>query len=188
MGCSSEPEPESSTKAAASEPAAEPVVDETLEPSPSASASAGPVIKVGGEGTYDVYETDEYGENPKVATQLEVTVKAAEYVTPAEIDKTNEPEHGQFLRLTITVKNVGKGEGEFAAYGMMKWEDAETAAQEATTLEGVGEGQDVDTTYKPGQSVTGSLILDVGAKGGTLSYTSSLTADAPAFTITLPKS
>ncbi|MFB7479588.1 DUF4352 domain-containing protein [Streptomyces anulatus] len=172
-------------KVNASEPAAEPSADKTVEPSPSASAA--PAIKVGESGTFDFYETDEYGQNPKVATQLEVTVKSAEYVTPTQINTTNEPENGQFVKLTITVKNVGKAPGEFAAYGMMTWEDADTAAQEATTLEGVGEGQDVDTTYKPGQSVTGSLILDVGAKGGTLSYASSIIDEAPAFTIELPK-
>ncbi|MEV7250783.1 DUF4352 domain-containing protein [Streptomyces cyaneofuscatus] len=170
---------------AATESADEAAVEKPVEPSP--SASAGPVIKVGESGAYDVYDTDEYGENPKVVTQLEVTVKSAEYVTPAQISTSNEPENGQFLRLTITVKNVGKAPGEFSSYGMMTWEDANTAAQEATTLESVGEGQDVDTTYKPGQSVTGSLILDVGAKGGTLSYASSIVDEAPAFTIELPK-
>ncbi|MFJ6237919.1 DUF4352 domain-containing protein [Streptomyces griseus] len=185
VGCSSTPEPESSAKVAASEPAVEPLADETVEPSPSASAA--PAITVGESGTFDFYETDEYGQNPKVATQFEVTVKSAEYVTPAQVPTTNEPENGQFVKLTITVENVGKSTGEFAAYGMITWEDAGTAAQEATTLEGVGEGQDVDTTYKPGQSVTGSLILDVGAKGGTLNYASDLLDDAPAFTIDLPK-
>lgn len=185
MGCSTEPKPDKPASIAATEPTDEPAAKESAEPSPSASAA--PPIKVGKSGTFDFYETDEYGQNPKVATQLEVTVKGAEYVTPEQIDTTNAPENGQFLKLTITVKNVGKAPGEFAAYGMMTWEDANTAAQEATTLEGVGEGQDVDTTYKPGQSVTGSLILDVGAKGGTLSYVSSIVDGAPAFTIDLPK-
>ncbi len=185
VGCSSETEPLTPEKVSASELAAEPSADEPVEPSPSASAA--PAIKVGESGTLDFYETDEYGQNPKVATQLEVTVKSAQYVTPAQIGTANEPENGQFVKLTITVKNVGKAPGEFAAYGMMTWENANTAAQEATTLEGVGEGQDVDTTYKPGQSVTGSLILDVGAKGGTLSYANSIVDEAPAFTIELPK-
>ncbi len=185
VGCSSEPKPDKPASATATEPTEEAAAEKSVEPSPSASAA--PAIKVGESGTFDYYETDEYGQNPKVATQLEVTVKSAEYVTPAQIDTTNEPENGQFVKLTITVKNVGKAPGEFAAYGMMTWENDATAAQEATTLEGVGEGQDVDTTYKPGQSVTGALILDVGAKGGTLNYASSIVDEAPAFTIELPK-
>jgi hypothetical protein len=110
-------------------------------------------------------------------------------VTPAELDTTNKPEQGQFVKLTLTLKNVGKAPADFAAYGMMKWEDAQTAAQEATTLEGVGDGPDLDTTYKPGQSVTGSLVLDVARKGGTVSYvgTDDPSADA-AFKVTLPTS
>ncbi|MFB8071146.1 DUF4352 domain-containing protein [Streptomyces californicus] len=183
VGCASEPDKPASI---AAEPADEAAAEEPVEPSPSASTA--PAIKVGESGVFDYYETDEYGQNPKVATQLEVTVKSADYVTPAQVPTTNEPEKGQFLKLTITVKNVGKAPGEFSGYGMITWENDDTAAQEATTLEGVGEGQDVDTTYKPGQSVTGSLILDVGAKGGTLSYARSIMdGDEPAFTIELPE-
>ncbi|WP_326812083.1 DUF4352 domain-containing protein [Streptomyces scopuliridis] len=145
---------------------------ESAEPSPSASASAsaGPLLKVGQTGTYDVVETDEYGENPAVTTKMQVTVKSAKYVTPADVDTTNEPELGQYVVLTLTLKNVGSKPADFAAYGATTWENKDTAAQDATTLEGVGEGPELDTTYKPGQSVTGSLVLDVGAKGGIVSY------------------
>ncbi|MEU9011520.1 DUF4352 domain-containing protein [Streptomyces sp. NPDC048479] len=132
-------------------------------------------------------ESDEYGENRAVKTRMQVMVKEAKYVTPADVDTTNEPEHGQYVRLTLTVKNVGTKVGTFSGYGMIKWEDAKTAAQEATTLEGVGTGPDLDTTYKPGQSVTGTLVLDVANKGGTLSYWDELFTDKPAFTVPLPK-
>ncbi|MFJ3588562.1 DUF4352 domain-containing protein [Streptomyces sp. NPDC090231] len=134
-------------------------------------------------------ETDEYGENPKPSTTMRVTVKGAEYVTPADVDTTNKPKLGQYVRLTLTVKNVGQKEGEFSGYGMIKWENKGTAAQDATTLEGVGTGPELDTTYKPGQAVTGSLVLDVGAKGGTLSYWDEDTGtDEPAFAVELPTS
>jgi hypothetical protein len=160
------------------------------EPSEAPSSSA-PVaeLKVGETGTYDVGETDDSGENFKVTSKMQVTVVSAKYVTPAEIDTTNKPEQGQFVKLTLTLKNVGNAPADFAAYGMMKWEDEQTAAQDATTLEGVGEGPDLDTTYKPGQSVTGSLVLDVARKGGTVSYvgTDDPSADA-AFTVLLPTS
>ncbi|MFF1417650.1 DUF4352 domain-containing protein [Streptomyces sp. NPDC058280] len=162
------------------EPAADPVAEESADPSP--SASEGPSLKVGDTGTYDVVETDEYGENPSVTTKMQVTVKGAKYVTPSEIDTTNEPKLGQYVVLTLTLKNVGKKPADFAAYGVTTWESKDTAAQDATTLEGVGEGPELDTTYKPGQSVTGSLVLDVGAKGGIVSY------DGDTFRVELPTS
>ena len=170
---------------------AEAVVDaSSKEPSETPSSSApAPELKVGETGTYDVGETDDTGENFKVTSKMQVTVVSAKYVTPAEIDTTNKPEQGQFVKLTLTLKNVGKAPAEFAAYGMMKWEDAQTAAHDATTLEGVGDGPDLDTTYKPGQSVTGSLVLDVARKGGTVSYVGTDDPNAAAaFKVTLPTS
>ncbi|WP_167518821.1 DUF4352 domain-containing protein [Streptomyces chryseus] len=129
-------------------------------------------------------ESDEYGENTAENTKFEVTVKSAKYVTPADVDTSEGPVNGQYVLLTLTVKNIGPKPGDFTSYGMIKWEDAKTAEQEATTLN-ITDGQDLDATYKPGQSVTGSLVLDVVRKGGTLSYWDEL--GAPAFTIKLPK-
>ncbi|MFD7900150.1 DUF4352 domain-containing protein [Streptomyces sp. NPDC059743] len=114
-------------------------------------------------------------------TKMQVTVKDVKYVDPTDIGTTNEPTLGQFVVLTLTIKNVGSKPGDFAGYGLITWEDANTAAQDATTLETV-DGPELDTTYKPGQSVTGSLVLDVGAKGGTLDY------QGGTFTVELPSS
>ncbi|MFJ5103162.1 DUF4352 domain-containing protein [Streptomyces sp. NPDC088554] len=177
-GCSSEPE---AAKPVATEAAVEKAVEPAEAPEkPSPSASAGPPLKVGQTGTYDVVETDEYGENPTKATTMQVTVKGARYVTPADVDTTNEPELGQYVLLTLTLKNIGSKPADFAAYGVTTWENDDMASQDATTLETV-DGPDLDTTYKPGQSVTGSLILDVGAKGGIIAYDSGL------FRVELPK-
>ncbi|MEV4037741.1 DUF4352 domain-containing protein [Streptomyces umbrinus] len=165
--------------------------DPADEPSEEAPSST-PALKlaVGETGTYDVGEADEYGENFKVTSKMQVNVAGAEYVTPDEIGTSNEPEQGQFVKLVLTLKNVGKAPAEFSAYGLLTWEDDQTAAQDATTLESVGEGPDLDATYKPGQSVTGSVILDVARKGGIVSYVGSEDAEAeePVFTIELPKS
>ncbi|MFD9442174.1 DUF4352 domain-containing protein [Streptomyces sp. NPDC060001] len=165
-----------------------PAAEETPDSEPSSAPA--PELGVGEKGTYDVGETDEFGENFKVTSKMQVTVAGADYVTPAEIGTSNEPEQGQFVKLTLTLKNVGKAPAEFSAYGLMTWEDDQTAAQDATTLEGVGEGPDLDAKYKPGQSVTGSLILDVARKGGLVSYIGSedLDAEEPVFTVKLPKS
>lgn len=171
---------------------AAPVVEEepAEEPSETAASSApAPQVGVGETGKFGLGETDEYGENYRVTTQMEVTVVSAKYVTPAEVDTTNEPENGQYVELTLKLANVGKAPAEIMTYGMMKWESSDTAAQDATTLEGVGEGQDLDTTYRPGQSVTGKLVLDVGAKDGTVGYYGTDDPSGePAFVVKLPKS
>ncbi|MET9732816.1 DUF4352 domain-containing protein [Streptomyces sp. NPDC006458] len=139
------------------------------------------MLKVGETGTFGVGER--FGENYRETTKLQVTVVSAKEVTP---DTSVKPKNGRYVELTLTIKNVGKGLGDVMTYDMMRWESADTAAQDASTLEGVGEGQSIDTTYKPGQSVTGKLILDVG-DGGTVSYVGT---DVPyaeaAFKVELP--
>ncbi|MBP2059743.1 DUF4352 domain-containing protein [Streptomyces iranensis] len=173
------------TSAAPSKPAQKAAEE---SPSPSASTSAAPVIAVGETGTFDVGETDDYGENYKVTTKMQVTAVSAKYVTPAEVDTTNKPKQGQYVKLTLTLKNVGKAPAEIMTYGMMQWEDDQTAAQDASTLEGVGDGPDLDTTYKPGQAVTGSLVLDVGRRGGKVSYVGGDDpGKGPTFVVKLPK-
>ncbi|GAA4690950.1 DUF4352 domain-containing protein [Streptomyces buecherae] len=163
------------------------VPEETTEAKTTPAAKA-PSLAVGESGTYEVGETDEYGENFKVTSRMKVTVVSAEYVTPAQVNTTNQPEKGQYVALTLTVRNTGGAPADFAAYGMMKWEDAKTAAQDATTLEGVGEGADLDTTYKPGQSVTGRLVLDVVRRGGVVHYyDANAGGESPSFTVELPK-
>jgi hypothetical protein len=187
-GCSSESA--SGESVAKQEPAAEsPLEEAPAEPSPSAPSSApGPVLEVGETGEFETGETDEYGENFKATSKMAVKVVSAEYVTAEEIGTSNEPEHGQYVKLTLTLKNVGNAPAEIMTYGMMQWEDEQTAAQDATTLEGVGEGPSLDTTYKPGQSVTGTLVLDVANEGGTVSYVGTEDPSGePAFVIELPE-
>ena len=122
-----------------------------------------------------------------VTTRMKTTVVSAKYVTPDEIDTGNKPENGQFVKLTLTLENVGDAPAEIRTYGVMEWEDDHTAAQDASTLEGVGDGRTLDTTYKPGQSVTGFLILDVGRRGGVVSYPGTEDPDADAaFKVELP--
>ncbi|GAA1064656.1 DUF4352 domain-containing protein [Streptomyces asiaticus] len=186
VGCSSEKSDGPDVAQQAPSKPAQKAADES--PSPSASKSAAPVIAVGQTGTFNVGETDDYGENYKVTTKMQVTAVSAKYVTPAEVDTTNEPEQGQYVKLTLTLKNVGTAPAEIMTYGMMKWEDDKTAAQDASTLEGVGDGPDLDTTYKPGQAVTGSLVLDVARRGGRVSYVGGDDpGEGPTFVVKLPK-
>ncbi len=161
-----------------------------MKPSESASLSApGPVLKVGESGELETGETDDPGENYKATSKMSVKVVSAEYVTPGEVDTGNEPENGQFVKVTLTLKNVGDAPAEVMTYGRMEWENSNTARQKASTLEGVGDGRSIDTTYRPGQSITGFLILDVGEEGGTVSYNASEDPNAvgPLFSVTLPK-
>lgn len=148
-------------------------------PAPSPTPSV-PALSVGKSGVYTATDSA-----TGVKAQMQVTVASARYVTPAEAGTTTRPQ-GQFVDLKLSVKNVGSTEGSFAAYGAIKWEDVSTAAQEATTLTGAGTGPDLDTAYKPGQALTGDVVLDVPRKGGTLSYWDSLATGTPSFTVALP--
>ncbi|MFJ3248305.1 DUF4352 domain-containing protein [Streptomyces sp. NPDC086782] len=151
------------------------------------SSKPAPVLSVGQTDTWDYGEDDANGDF-RVTSKMQVTVVSAKYATPAEVGTTNKPEHGQYVVLTLTLKNVGHAPAKVSTYGMLKWEDDDTASQDASTLEGVGEGDDLDTTYKPGQAVTGKLVLDVGRKGGVVSYVGTDDPDAEAaFQVRLPK-
>lgn len=188
-GCSSESD--SGDSVASQEPAGEAPVDEAAaEASKSASSSgAGPVLEVGETGEFATGETDEDGENYKVTSKMSVKVVSADYVTAEQADRSNEPENGQYVKLTLTLKNVGAAPAEIMTYGRMEWEDTDTAAQNASTRDGAGDGRILDRAYKPGQSVTGHLILDVGDEGGTVSYNGSEdpNADGPVFSVNLPE-
>lgn len=144
-----------------------------------ADTAPAPLLVVGTRGSFTAVDSSD----ESVKTKMSVTVKSAKYVQPADIDTTNKPAKGQFVVLTLTIKNVGAKPGAFAPYGAMKWQDDQTAAQDCTTLE-TTDGQDVDATYQPGQSVTGDVVLDVVRKGGTVSY---YDAGKAAFAVLLPK-
>ncbi|MFF3151233.1 DUF4352 domain-containing protein [Streptomyces sp. NPDC057927] len=181
VGCSSGGDSKADPKPSAS---AEPVVDAaSKEPSeaPSSSAPATPAIGVGGSSTYAAVDSSD----ASVKTQMQVTFKTAEFTTPLKLDTSNSPKNGRYVLVTLTVKNVGSAAGNFASYGAMKWQDETTAAQDCTTLESSG-SVDLDTTYQPGQSLTGSIVLDVPRDGGTVSYFDA--PGDPSFTIRMPKS
>ncbi|WP_347728171.1 DUF4352 domain-containing protein [Streptomyces sp. CAU 1734] len=173
VGCSTEEKP--SEPAKESSVAADKPSKPAEEPS---SAPPAPVLSVGQSGTYTAVDSAD----ETLTTKMQVTVKGVKYVDPAGVG-TSTKAKGQYAVLTLTVKNVGSKEGSFSSYGIMKWQDASTAAQNASTLETTGEGQELDTTYAPGQSATGDIVLDVARKGGSVNYGF---AD-PLFTVTMPK-
>lgn len=168
------------SKSATVEAVAEDPMQEPSETPPS-SAPAAPALKVGQSGEFVAVDSSD----ESVKTKLKVTVKSVKYVESADLDTSNAPKNGQYAVLTLTVKNVGDRPGRFSPYGAMQWMDEQTAAQDCTTLESV-DGQDVDTEYQPGQSVTGGVVLDVVRKGGTVSYFDD--AGEAAFTVAMPKS
>ncbi|WP_394428005.1 DUF4352 domain-containing protein [Streptomyces sp. SGAir0957] len=135
------------------------------EPAGAPGAGPAPLLVVGTRGPFDVF--DEAGE--AVRTRMSVKVESAKYVTAADLGTANDPVHGQYLVLTLTLKNVGKAPGRFAARGAMQWQDAKTSLRDCTTGESV-EGPDLDAEYRPGQAVTGSVVLDVPRHGGTVTY------------------
>ncbi|MFJ7423421.1 DUF4352 domain-containing protein [Streptomyces uncialis] len=182
VGCSAGSRDDKADPAPSLHATVEPLFEETEEPAGEASSAApspGPTLAVGETGEFTVVDSSD----PSVTTTMEVTVPSVKYVTSSEID-TTEPEKGQYALMTLTFRNTGTKPGRIMTYGAVKWQDAQTAAQDATTLESV-DGLDVDTEYAPGQSVTGSIVLDIVRKGGTASYYDN--ADAPAFTLKLPE-
>ncbi|MGW7597190.1 DUF4352 domain-containing protein [Streptomyces antimycoticus] len=133
-------------------------------------------LGVGDSGTFTF--VDSYTEKK---TTFQVTVNEIKYVGQSKEDDTTSPAEGQYVRLGITLKNIGQNQAHLLTYGLIEWEDADTAAQDATTLN-IPEGPQLDTKYKPGQAVTGKLILDVPERGGVLNY-----IDGSGFTVKLPK-
>ncbi|MCP9213137.1 DUF4352 domain-containing protein [Streptomyces cucumeris] len=133
-------------------------------------------LSVGDSDTFDF--TDSYTEKK---TTFKVTVNEIKYIGQSAADDTTTPAEGQYVRLGITLKNVGQNKAHLLTYGQLEWEDRDSAAQDATTLN-TPEGPELDTKYKPGQTVTGRPILDVPERGGVLNYT-----DGDGFTIKLPK-
>lgn len=152
------------------------------EAQPAASApSMVPEVKpvgVGGTARFRISDMND----PSVTTAMTATVVKARYVTAEEIGAERR-EKDQLLVLTLTIKNTGHNVGTISTDGALKWEDRQTSPQVATTHETM-DGPELDTEYKPGQSVTGSLVLHVGRKGGTLSYIDD--PSRPSFRVALP--
>ncbi|MGK3105340.1 DUF4352 domain-containing protein [Streptomyces sp. WAC05858] len=142
---------------------------------PAKKASKKP-LGVGGSGTFAFI--DDYTEKK---TTFKVTVNEITYIGESAADDTTSPAEGQYVRLGITLKNIGENRAHLLTYGEIEWEDADSAAQDATTLN-IPDGPQLDTKYKPGQAVTGKLILDVPERGGVLNY-----IDGSGFTVKLPK-
>ncbi|KUF18882.1 hypothetical protein AT728_07565 [Streptomyces silvensis] len=172
-GCSDGGDDKADTKPSKMPPTADADFDKVDTGKEAEEAPSSPVLKV--------------GETKTVAldgVEASLTVKSAEYVgTPAMMEKAK----GRYVLLGLTIKNTGSKPLDFSPYGVTSWEDEDTAAQDASTL-GYDEGPALDTTYKPGQSLTGKLLLDVGRKGGTVSYAGDLMAEEPAFSVELPES
>ncbi|MFF2008392.1 hypothetical protein ACFVWY_04850 [Streptomyces sp. NPDC058195] len=118
-------------------------------------------------------------------TRMSVWFEGIEYLSARDIGATGEPKRGQFVRITLTVKNVGTKNASFSSDGKIKWESDATAPQVVTTAEGVREGADLNTTYKPGQSLNGSFNLDIGGKEGKAAYWQNLTDAQPSFVLKL---
>lgn len=120
-------------------------------------------------------------------TRMSVWFEGIEYLSPQGIGATGEPKRGQLVRITLTVKNMGTKNASFCSDGKIKWESDSTAPQVVTTTEGVREGADLNTTYKPGQSLNGSFNLDVGAREDKVAYWQNLTDAQPSFVLNLSR-
>ncbi|MFJ4768448.1 DUF4352 domain-containing protein [Streptomyces uncialis] len=184
VGCSSGDTGDTADPAPSVSAPVEPVVEESAEPveeEPSSAApSPGPTLSMGGSAEF---QSDDEGAG---TTTLKVTVASAKYVTPADINTETQPS-GEYVLLNLTVKNTGTKPAAFYSTGV-SWESDAEAARVATTYGGAfNDASRLSTTYKPGQSATGTLVLDVGAKGGSLTFFRDSARVEPAVTVKLPK-
>ncbi|MGW1375515.1 DUF4352 domain-containing protein [Streptomyces sp. NPDC002446] len=121
-----------------------------------------PVVSVGKTVSYNAVDI-----SSGAKTTMSVTFHAVKYVTASEVSAVKPK--GRYAVVTVEVTNTGGKDGGFHPYGKMKWEDKGTAVQGVATMDSTGT-QSVDTTYHPGEAVTGDIVLDVPRKGGTVSY------------------
>jgi hypothetical protein len=142
-------------------------------------------LKTGQRGEFTDFETDGLG-NPAPNTTFTVTVERVRYATTEETGLTGEPTRGQYALLTLTVRNTGDKEGSFLPEGRLTWESDTTTPDDALPPE-AADGSGLGVAYAPRQSVTGTLVLDIGAKGGRISYADH-EANGASFHVELPAS
>ncbi|MEU7243435.1 DUF4352 domain-containing protein [Streptomyces sparsogenes] len=172
VGCSSD-DGDDSKKSAPSAPDAPADATDTDLAAPKA-------LSVGQSG--DFAASDDTSE---VATRFKVTVREVKYISAEEAEDSAQQDSDIYVRLRLTLENVGKHPGKFDDFSTLKWQSAKTAEQDATTYTSPP-GPDLSTTYKPGQSVTGYLILNVMERGGEVTYYDAA-GYGPSFVVKLPK-
>ncbi|WP_146057586.1 DUF4352 domain-containing protein [Streptomyces sp. SM12] len=164
-------------------------VEPVVEDEPEEDELAVEPIGVGESAEWEIPEEDEYGDVVEGGTPavMRVTLDAAEWVGASAEHGTSGSPDGEWLRLDLTVSNVGDaGDGTFSPYGLMYWESETHAAQDVGTLH-MPAGADVDTTYRPGQSVSGGIVLDVPERDGVVSYVWNLFGGAVGFAVEVPE-
>ncbi|MEU6381647.1 hypothetical protein [Streptomyces sp. NPDC046909] len=90
------------------------------------------------------------------------------YPTAAEAGR-KEITSGRYALIRLTVKNTSTTAGEFSGT-LATWEKAGEGPVEANAQSNSGGFAQLNRTYGPGQSETGNVILQVGAKAGTVTF------------------
>ncbi|MES4903954.1 MULTISPECIES: hypothetical protein [unclassified Streptomyces] len=70
------------------------------------------------------------------------------YISAEEAGDSAQQDGDVYVRLRLTLKNIGKHPGKFDDFSTLKWESTATAEQDATTYTSPP-GPDLATTYKP---------------------------------------
>lgn len=142
---------DTTSKAAATQPDAEPA---------DVAPSEAPLIGVGQSATLN-WTPD--------GVQFKVTYRSARVISAEEAeDAAEQPPGGVYVRVGLTVENVGKASG-VVDDDAFKWSSSSVAEQDATTY-AAPSGASLATTYQPGQSVTGDVVLYALGRGGEFSY------------------
>ncbi|MEU7039853.1 hypothetical protein AB0A77_02190 [Streptomyces varsoviensis] len=144
---SSESTPNAQAKAAGDEPANVP-----------------PTLDVGQSTTFDMPAT------ATTTTKFRITVKRAVALSDTEAaDMMLDEKKGKYTRLELTVENVGSVPAQFLTYDQMTWESADTPVQ-PSNADTTTDGPDLETTYKPGQKLTGGMTVQGQTRGGVVTY------------------
>jgi hypothetical protein len=169
-------------------------VDKATSSSPATASADFDDVEAGEEAApVPTLKPGQSGEFKSGATMMRATVVSVKYATPSEVGTSVEAA-GQYALVRLTVKNAGKVPGEFSA-AVVTWESKMEGPVEASAFGSSNELAKLNATYKSGQSATGNVILDVGAKGGTATFFDAtedpvfnpIDTESPLFKVTLPQ-
>lgn len=143
--------------------------EESSTPAAAAPVDAGNPVKAPTLGVGQSADFAASDDTREVATRFKVTYRSATIISAEEAeDAAEQPPGGVYVRVGLTVENVGKQTGVLSGMAF-KWSSSSTAEQSATTLADPI-GADITTTYQPGQSVTGDVVLYALERGGEFVY------------------
>jgi hypothetical protein len=180
----------------AERPPAETTAAATPESSPETTAEASPTpdrpevprLNVGDSATWETTHPD----NRDQRTEMSVTVEDVSYVRGTDVEEENrfsDPEDDLYVRLELTVANLGDEPGVFLPMGYgMEWAVRDSAFAGPVSVADIVREPAVPVGYEPGDEYTGHLYFLIDRPTGILTYVETATGDRlEMFEIALPE-